>query len=159
MYINLNKLPKRKRCAQPGGGFTLVEVIVAMLVLGVVVVTLYAGLSLCFKSLQSAQHCLRATQILTEKFEVIRLYQWSQITNGYVPATFSEYFHPTNSGLGNSGVLYTGNIAISGAAVATAYSNTMRRVVVSVNWTNDGIVQQQVMSSLISKYGIQTFTY
>jgi prepilin-type N-terminal cleavage/methylation domain-containing protein len=139
-------------------GFTLVEVVIAMLIAGIVSASLYAGLGRAFGGLQSSRHRLRATQILTEKLEVIRLYNWTQInTPGFVPATFTEYYLPgTND---NRGIVYTGTLSISAADVQPAYAGTMRKAVVQVNWVSGGIPQQHSMETLISQYGIQNYIY
>jgi prepilin-type N-terminal cleavage/methylation domain-containing protein len=141
------------------GGFTLVEVVVAMLILGIVGVTLYVGLAQCLNSLRSERHRLRGTQILAEKMEVLRLYNWDQLnTPGYVPTQFKESFDPEAAG-GSAGITYTGNIVITNAAVAAAYNDTMRRVIVSLTWTNGNIPQQQRMETLVSQFGVQNYVY
>ena len=151
-----NQTERNKRAA----GMTLIEVVIAICLAGMVAVSLYAGLGRSFSALQSSRHRLRATQILTEKLEVIRLYTWTQLnTPGFVPRTFSEYYHPRNNREPNSGIAYTGTIAITSAPVHSAYSNTMRKVVVQLNWVSGGINQEQTMESLISQYGIQNYLY
>jgi prepilin-type N-terminal cleavage/methylation domain-containing protein len=141
-------------------GFTMVEMVIGMAIAGVVCVSLYAGLARSFGAVQSARHRLRATQILAEKLEVIRLYSWSQITNGFVPQSFTEYYQPgTTNNNGNQGIVYSGTITISGASVASAYTNTMRKAVVNINWVSSGIAQQDRMETLISQYGIQKYIY
>jgi prepilin-type N-terminal cleavage/methylation domain-containing protein len=138
-------------------GFTLVEVLIAMVICGIVSVSLYAGLAQCFRSVQSSRDQLRATQILTDKLEVLRLYEWSQITNGYVPATFTENYQTGTNG--NLGVAYNGSITISKADVHSSYAGTMRKVTVQVNWTSGATLRQESVETLISQYGIQNFIY
>lgn len=139
-------------------GFTILELLVAMVIAGIVSVSLYAGLAQCFSSVQSSRHRLRATQILTEKLEVIRLYNWHQVnTPGFVPTTFKEYYQPaTNS---NRGIVYTGTITITNAPVQSAYADIMRKAIMEVTWVSSGSTQELRMETLISQYGIQNFIY
>ena len=56
--------------------FSMIEILVAMVVLGIMFVSLYSGFSSGFAVVQLARENLRATQILQEKMETIRLYTW-----------------------------------------------------------------------------------
>jgi prepilin-type N-terminal cleavage/methylation domain-containing protein len=147
---------KRRPARSPG--FTILELLVAMVIAGIVSISLYAGLAQCFSSVQSSRHRLRATQILTEKLEVIRLYNWKQVnTPGFVPSKFTEYYQPaTNS---NRGIVYTGTITITNAPVQSAYTDIMRKAIMEVTWVSSGATQGLRMETLISQYGIQNFIY
>src|SRR5438093_2350219 len=73
--------------------FTLMELAVAMGLLGFMVVSLYAGLTSGFAVLRVARENLRATQILEEHMELIRLINWHDVTTpGFIPATFNASF-------------------------------------------------------------------
>jgi prepilin-type N-terminal cleavage/methylation domain-containing protein len=142
-------------------GFTLLEALIAMVIAGIVSVSLYAGLAQCFSSVQSSRHRLRATQILTEKLEVIRLYNWDQINTksptNFVPKTFTEYYQPaTNS---SRGIVYTGTITITNAPVQPEYTDTMRKAIAEVTWVSGVVTQNLRMETLISQYGIQNYIY
>ena len=82
----------QKACsnARPCLGFTLLESLVGMGALGVVLVSLYTGMTTGFNVVRLARENLRATQVLQEKFETLRLYNWAQITStNFVPPTFT----------------------------------------------------------------------
>jgi hypothetical protein len=139
-------------------GFTLVEVLVSTGILAMVCISLYAGISWSFSSLENARHRLRATQILAEKLEVIRLYNWDQVNSpGFVPATFTDHYRPEGSP--NPGIAYHGTVSIIEAPVQPAYTNTMRMAVVQLQWVSGGIAQQQRLETLISQYGVQNYIY
>src|SRR5438105_4364427 len=70
--------------------FTMAEVMVAIFVLGVATLSLYAGFATGFMLVDSAREELRATQILTQKAEALRLCSWSSLTN--CPISFSEQY-------------------------------------------------------------------
>ena len=82
--------------------FTLVEVLIAMCVMGMAAVAFYAGVSWGFGVVQVARENLRATQVLAEKMDTFRLYTFEQVTsNSFIPTTFiSSYYGATNAGAG-----------------------------------------------------------
>src|ERR1041384_4827282 len=86
--------------------FTLAEVMVAVCILGISSIALYGGLATGFMLVDSTRCELRATQILTQKAEAIRLCSWSSL--GSFPVSFKETYDPTSA---NSGTLYVGTIS------------------------------------------------
>src|SRR4026209_518421 len=88
-------------------GFSLVQVMVAMTIVGFAFVALYSGLIAGFSRVQFSRENQRATQILVEKMETMRLYNWAQVSDSsFIPDKFSASYYP--EGGTNSGVLYTG---------------------------------------------------
>lgn len=137
-------------------GFTLVEILTAIGIIGIVSVSLYAGLAMSFNSVQNSRLELRATHILTEKLEAMRLFNWDQVTaSAFIPVTFTERYQPSN-GLS---VVYQGTVTITNAAVASAYDNTMRKAVAEVTWVSGSGTHQKRMETMISQYGIQNYLY
>jgi hypothetical protein len=65
----------------------------------------------------------------------------------------------TNGGDTNGGVVYYGTILITNVVLSTTYDNDMRRVTVSLNWTNRSIPQSLEMSTYVSQYGMQRYIY
>src|SRR5512136_482740 len=81
-------LGERKRSA---AGYTFAEVLVAAAILGVVATSLYAAFSGGFFIIQSTRENLRATQVMVQKLEAIRLLTWSQLGNtNYLKPVFTE---------------------------------------------------------------------
>lgn len=153
MMLNLSILTKRR---QGQVGFTLIEVMTAVGIVGIVSVTLYAGLASSFSAVENSRLELRATQILTEKLEAIRLFNWDQVTTpGFIPQDFTEKYEPSKSG----SVVYTGSVTITPAAVQGAYDSTMRKAVAQITWVNNGGAREKRMETLISQYGIQNYLY
>src|SRR5437868_5091168 len=96
--------------------FTLIDVMVGMGVLGIVLLSLFAAFSFGFGVVKISREDLQATQILQDKMEVIRLYEWSKfITPGYVP---SGFVFPTNGT-----PIFSGKVEIGSAATDATYSN------------------------------------
>src|SRR5262245_34507052 len=78
--------------------FTLVEVMVASALIGIMFLAFMGGFSMSFQRVQIDRENSRATQLLLEKTELVRLYNWDQITgvdtNTYIPTTFTAPFYP-----------------------------------------------------------------
>ena len=147
---------------RPGlnAGFSLIEVVMGVGVLGVVVCSLYAGLSSGFTLIQFNRENLRATQILEEKMEVVRLFNWDQVVNqpGFIPTSFTESFYPAG-GTNASGLTYTGSVLLTNAPVSESYSNDLRLVRITVAWTSSGVQHQRQMSTFVTQYGMQRYIY
>src|SRR5579862_5240920 len=92
------------------GAFTLAEVMISVCILAVATVSLYAGFGTGFMLVDSARQELRATQILTQKAEAIRLCTWSSLSN--CPISFSERYDPRTS----SGTLFVGTVTTNVAS-------------------------------------------
>ncbi|HWF18970.1 MAG TPA: hypothetical protein VG754_06855, partial [Verrucomicrobiae bacterium] len=78
--------------------FTLIEVMVAVCVIIVAVTSIFASMSMGFSMTATSRENLRATQIMLDKVEGIRLYNWSQVTNSaYLIPAFTNWFYETNN--------------------------------------------------------------
>jgi uncharacterized protein (TIGR02598 family) len=149
------------------GAFTLPEVLVSMAVVGLLVLSLFGGLSSGMGAIRAARENLRATQILEEKMEILRAYSWDQITTNVtaIPTNFVAYFYPTNiSGLSGvdlskSGTVYTGVLTIADSALGESYSNELKKVTVSVTWQSGNVLHQRSMDTMVSRYGMRNYLY
>ncbi len=149
-------LKNSRHVASPG--YSFVELLIGVAVVGIMFVTLYWGIAAGFSVIQLARENLRATQILQEKMETIRLYRWDQInSSGFIPATFTEPFYATTQSTG--GLIYTGAVSIASAPITESYSNDMRQVTMSVSWQSAGVLRKREMTSFITRYGLQLYIY
>lgn len=140
-------------------GFTLVEVTVSLGVLGLAVLATYGGITAGISGIRLARENLRATHILIDKLEAVRLYTWSQVnTPGFLPATFTEPYDPLTTNL-SSGVLYSGTVQVEPYPVATTYATDMRVVRVTVQWQTGGLPRSRQMSTYVSRSGLQNYLY
>src|SRR5947207_1943070 len=118
------KIQTRATDCQRESGFSFTEVLVAVAITAVMFLSLYAGFSSGFAVLQLSRENLRATQILQEKMETIRLYSWDQInTPAFIPTNFIDTFYPGTQS--TAGITYTGTVTISSAALTESYSNDL----------------------------------
>ena len=151
---------KRSGTSRPG--FTLVEAIVAMAVVGIVVMALYGGITSSFLIIRIARENLRATQIMLEKMEVMRLCTWDQVnSNGFIPSTFTASYYTKNS-TNLTGVIYDGRITIAPVTalqINGSYNDDMRKITVDVGWTTQNQNHTRQISTYVSRYGIQNYLF
>ena len=162
MKLNVNKT-KRTFCA----AFSLIEVIMSVVVLAVMLISLFGGFSAGFAVVQLARENLRATQILVQRTEDVRLYSWTQVTNStYFKTNFTDWYNPSGTNNSTAGAVYKGivNVSIpSSSEVAAAYRNNMRAVTLTLFWTNyihgttNTIVRNRQMKTYVARFGMQNY--
>jgi hypothetical protein len=140
--------------------FSTIEVLVAVLIAGIVFVTLYSGITSGFAFVQLMRENLRGIQIMEEKMETIRLYRWDQINEaGYIPTNFVDSFYPLTSTQSTSGLSYTGTVTIAAAPLTESYQDSLKQVTVNVSWKSGNTLRQRSMTTLVSQYGLQNYIY
>ena len=125
------------------------------------VVSLYAGISSGFAVLRVARENLRATQILQERMEVLRLIKWSDVlAPGFIPTTFTASYYatdPTNTTTGT--FAYTGTVIVTNTPLSETYATNLRMIQIDLNWTSGNIVRSRQMTTYVSQYGLQNYLY
>lgn len=156
--------PKHERCGQEASTFA--EVLVAVLVLGLMIFSLYASFFSGFTIIRSAREDLRATQILLQRIEAVRLFNWNQIldTTNYLKPTFVEYYDPLGATNSTLGVRYSGSITSSVPTdVPGSYQTNMRAITLTLNWTNyngsQRIAHTRQMQTRVARYGMQNYIW
>jgi hypothetical protein len=137
---------------------------VSVVVMAILVISLFAGFAFGFQLIKSTREDLRATQILTQKIESIRLCTYAQLIN-LVPRTFQETY--STSGTNGSSVIYYGNISVgSNSNLPSAYIDKVRLVTVSVSWTTarsglfqNAVVHTRTMQTQSAFNGLQNYLY
>ena len=142
--------------------FTLIEVMMGVLVMGIMVVSLYAGFAVGFAQVRLARENVRATQVLAERMEVLRLINWDQVVNlpGYIPTTFTAPLYaenPTNAPSDN--FFYTGTVLVTNAPITETYASNLRMIQIKVNWQSGNIARSRQMTTFVSQYGMQKYVY
>jgi len=139
-------------------GFSLIEATIGFGIIGTLVGALLSGFTSGLFTMQMARENLRATQILLERMETIRLYSWDEISApSFVSPTFSAYYDPTCPT--SHGVTYSGTITLAPAPVSSSYSNNMKIVTVKLNWKTGNLDRSREFTSYISRCGIQNYIY
>ena len=170
--LKWNKRLAGVRAARRGdygqAAYTLIEVVVGAAILGFVATTLYGAFAAGFVVIQSTRENLRATQIMVQKLEAVRLFTWSQIndTNNYLKPLFVEAYDPLGTNSNSGGAKYTGYLRAEVPAVGDlpeAYRTNMRTLTVSLYWTNyngaKAILHQREMQTRVARNGMQNYIW
>ena len=141
-------------------GFTLIEVMVASVLAGIMFTAMMAGFTMSFQTIKLDRENSRATQIMLEKTEVLRLYNWDQLTgadtNTYIPTNFTAPYYP---GGNSGGFTYNGTVVITNVPIGSTYSNSLRAVTINLTWTSGTAVRNRSMTTWVSRYGLQNYIY
>ena len=171
MQTNLYRhLKHRRRRSQLGAAFSLVEVLVGIVIMGITFAALYGGMAYGITSLQMSRESLRATQIMSEKLDTIRLYAWDKVViPGYISNSFTAAFVPGDpalaaQGFTSGGVTYYGRVTVSTnssalSGISDTYKKELCEVSVSLAWTNGAKARSARMTTLVAKEGLQTYVY
>jgi len=153
MRIRILNNPRLRRSA----AFTLVEATIGMAVMGTCVAALFSGFLSGFFTMQLARENQRATQIMLEKVETLRLYSWDQInTPGFIPPAFTNYYDPQST---NQGLAYTGAMEVASPPIASSYSNDLKLVTVTLNWQTGTLPRTRSFTTLVARNGLQSYIY
>lgn len=145
--------------------FTITEVLMAAAILSLLFLGLFGGISYGFAVTRVSRENLRATQIILERMEGIRLYTYDQlVSSNMIPTTFTANYYPivisTNEA---QGITYYGQMTFSDPGTGTYYNSNLRTVTVTVNWTNQYgssvIPHSRSMQTLVGRWGIQNYTF
>ena len=141
-------------------GFSLVEALIAAGIVGVTLVGLYSGIAYSFQVIQLARENFRATQILLDRTETIRLYSWDQVnTPNFIPTTFEEPFYVTNAPPESCGLIYQGKVTISPVSSTASYHTNLRMVKFELTWNSGPVERKREMTTMISRDGLQNYIF
>jgi len=144
-------------------GFTLVEVMMGAMILGILTLAFCACLSTGFTIVQSVRENLRATQILLQRTEAIRLFNWNQLQDtNYLKPTFIEAYDPSSTA--NAGATYYGTVVSSPSTnLPAAYSANVKTITISLSWTNyvgrQRIPRNRQLQTEVARYGMQNYVF
>jgi prepilin-type N-terminal cleavage/methylation domain-containing protein len=145
-------------------GYTLMEVLVAAVVLGITMVIFFAGITGGYAIINSFRQDLRATQILTQKTEAVRLCTWSQLNS--LPQSFTDYYYSLGATNTTANTVYAGTISVGAATnipSTVSYYGQVELVTIGVAWTNkfgaQPVVHRRQMQTLVAYYGLVNYLY
>ncbi len=133
-----------------------------MCILSISSMAFYAGLSSGFGVTQASREDVRATQIMMQQIEAVRLCTWSQLTN----YTFQQVYDPLAKSGKTAGTLYAGRVTITNASSipsTVSYASDMCLVTVSLSWTNANgpkpVPHHREMQTQVARYGLQAYVW
>ena len=141
-------------------GTTLVDVIMAVAIIAIMASGIVGALSYGVFTMGTVRENQRATQVLLENLETIRLYSWDQVnSNGFIPSTFSAVYDPQSSS-GSQGLTYYGTIRkTNGVNIGASINSNMVQLDISLRWTNRNIPHFRTVTTYIAKDGIQNYVF
>jgi type II secretory pathway pseudopilin PulG len=157
IMLTNNNLPRRRQQAT-----SLAEVMVGISLMGILFVSLYSGMSSGFAVTQVSRENLRATQIMMERMEGVRLYNWNQLVySNWIPATFTNWYYPITNRGESPGIMYIGRMVVTDAVLnpSPAYTQNLRSVVVTVDWVSGNVPRSRSMTTTVARYGVQNYVY
>ena len=151
----------RAVAATSAPAFMLVETLVGV-ALGVLMLSsLYACFVYGWAIVQATREDLRATQILLQRMERVRLCTFEQITDPTCnPRTTSEVYDPKNQSAGTGGVVYTITFDASAppaGSVPESYRLNMLVVTVRAAWNSGKVAHQCSMQTYVARKGMEGY--
>jgi type II secretory pathway pseudopilin PulG len=137
---------------------TMTEVIIAVAIVAIAGAGLMSTLGYGFALTKTLRENQRATQILLEKLETLRLYNWEQVnSNGFLSPTFTSVYDPQDSA--RPGISYYGKVTVGGFPGSYGYHTNMRKVTITLNWTNSQRPQSRSLITAVAKDGLQNYVW
>ena len=141
------------------------EVLCSIVIASISIAALFAAFSNGYTILRVTRDDLRATQILTQKTEAVRLLTWQELSN--CPTAFQDYFYPPGVTNGTQGTVFYVTITPFGDPTnipnSVSYRTNIHLITINVAWTN-GINQKVVAhhrltQTMLANDGMQTYIY
>jgi prepilin-type N-terminal cleavage/methylation domain-containing protein len=160
--------PSSGRGSGRQAGFTLVEVMAATAILGFVGASIFWGLASGTEVIKATREDLRATQILLQKMEAMRLFTWSQINDptNYLTSNFTEDYDPLGATNNNGGAKYRCFVTAStpaAGALPEAYRTNMCTLTATLYWTNyygaRTVLHRREMQTRVARNGMQNYLW
>lgn len=138
---------------------TITEVVAAVAILAISAAGLMGALANGFLSVQLTRENQRATQIMIERTEMARLYNWDQVTSpSFILTNFIAAYDPQLENGG--GTYYTGSVTVSSFPFPDAnYATNMRQLSVKLDWETRGIARTRSITTLLGRDGLQNYVY
>ena len=142
---------------QRNSAFTLIETVVASFLAAVMLPAIYASTAAGFAMVQVTRENLRATQIIVQRMEAIRLspYKFIQDPSSF-PTNSTEYFC-ANGKTNGAAYAVTYNWQPGPTSLPPSYRTNMLLVTVTASWASGNAQRTRSMQSYVARYGIQRF--
>lgn len=136
-------------------GFTLVEVMIAMVLMAMVFTAAFGSYFLGMRMIQDSREEVRAAQIIQSELERLRTKNWAQLTKMYINEPV-EFFEPQGTFVKQYAKDYTAYRIIQ----KHPDGKPMYWVVVVVRWTNSrGVLVYQLFNTVFTQDGLNDYYY
>jgi len=144
--------------------FTMVELLMGTAILTLLMVGVFGVMTMGLSITQMSRENLRATEIMLDKMEGVRLYSWTQVNDStFLLSSFTNWFFETNNigtaTASGNGIQYTGTLSVAASPFTNSYSPNIRSVTVTVNWVSGGIARSRTMGTFVSQPGMQNYVF
>ncbi len=156
--LKMNSIRTNQSREAGPSGFALVEVMVGVILLAIMFTGLYVGITAGFGMIQLARENLRATQILQEKTETLRLLTWEELPQMQRSLTEPFYARGTDP---QSELNYDVQVRIAEESPIqdASYGADIKLVTVEASWMSGGVQRRRSMSTYVSRYGLHRYRY
>jgi prepilin-type N-terminal cleavage/methylation domain-containing protein len=164
MKIKILQTQSKTRAQKASRGFTLVETMVAIFVSAIMLSAHYLAFAAGFSIVAVTREDLRASQIMLQRMETIRLCSYGDLTNAVkYPPTVTQYYD--EKGQTNSrGAAYTVTHVAASALNSTnvnylppSYRSNMTEVTVGVSWKSGTKIRNRLMKTYVARYGVEKY--
>ena len=149
-----------RRSIKQKAAFTLAELVIAVALLAITIGGVMNGFGYGLNAVRLARENQRATQIMLETAEVIRLYSWDQVnTPGFIPTLTNSLYDPQSPQ--HPGINYTVKCNISSYPAgggSPGYSSKIKQLIVTCTWTNI-VPHTRTLATLVAQDGEQNYVY
>ena len=125
-------------------------------IIGVVAAGLMGCFSFSLLAIRMARENQRATQIVLERAEAIRCFNWDYLTN--VPTSSIDYYNPATQ----SPPVYTVQTTLSpfsASGTSPSYADKMQQFTIVATWKTGAISRSRTNVTIVAKDGIQNYVY
>ena len=156
MQILVSQLGVRRRQA-----FSLVEIILCVGLVAMSVLALYSVLGQGTSIAKKVREDERATQVMVELMDGIRLYSWDQITDkDFWPKKFTLHYDPVGATNGAGGVFeYKCTMNVKKGPNDVDYEDTLKTVTLEIEWTFGGAKRSREFTTFVGKDGLQSYVF
>ena len=139
--------------------FTIAETMVAVAIFGIMFASFFGGLSLSLSIVKSARESLRATQIMTENMDIIRLKTFNQVKTTNYTAPFNP-IPASVTNAGGAGLTYTVRVIVPPSSPMTegeSYKDDVKQVTLQLTWRSGKTLKTNEMITFVSRNGLQNY--
>ena len=157
--MKVGPVESQSRARKSTTGFTLAETLIATLAAAVMLLALYASFTFGFAMMRVTREDLRATQIIIQRMEAIRLLRYEVVGNAATYPTNATAYYDETPGATNHGTAYTVSFSATPgpASLPSTYKANVLLVTVKASWTSGNVQRSRSMQTYVAQNGIQQY--